>query len=206
MKNINFSLSDFNYAELNETFQKFVDKAKEDNKFIRKVSILGIVSVVIFVVTFIVNDYQQGNIRDATNRQGEYQVIEDFLAKNQTEVIEYNKTVESIKTEILHEEDIDKAHAMVGMLAESNNILVEDSKKNEAPLNIGNGIMGSATEMNVKGTYINLMKFLDALENESFFISVDNVSLATDRSSSELTSKINYTIFFIPSNKEENGK
>ena len=194
-KNINIS-----FDEINEQFQNFQEKAREDTPFIKKASILFVSAIMVFLITHFINDFQQGSINDANTKQSEYQTIEQFLAENQQATFEYNKTIDSINGEILKEEDVDKAVSLISKLATNNNVTIANGKKSDKPEDIGNGVMTYANDIQVSGEYQDVINFLKSIENESFFVSIDTVTITPDkRSISKINAKLTYQIFFISS-------
>ena len=203
MKNINLNnikLEDIKLDILQKKYGNIINRIKEDKSFIKRIIICISVIIIILVITSLVNNYQQIGIQEATTKQSEYKEIETFLTKYNNEAENYKTNVGKVSGQIIEFKDVDKANIIVTELATSNNLTVNTNNKKEKTNNIANNIFTQDVDVDVTGHYSDIIKFLNELENEKFFVSISAVSITNSKENQELnTAKISYQIFFVKS-------
>lgn len=207
MKNINIDLKDINFNEIKNEISDFLEKIQEDSVYKKKMIILILSSIIVLLLTYGINNYQKGTIETLTSRQTEYNEINSFLKTYNNNAINYKEDLSQIKSRILDEKDIDKANILIAKMAENHNLKIENNKKNEKQENIGANIYAQTTDLNVTGSYDDIIKFVNDIENNDFFISVETFS--TNKASemkninNAIGVKISYKVFF---SKNKSGK
>lgn len=208
MKNIDFknlklneiNMEDINLDALQDKYGGVISKFKDDKPFFKKVAILVVAIIVVLVGHNFINNYQEVIINETNTKQSEYKEIESFLTKYNNEVDGYKKDVSKVSGQIIEFKDIDKANVIVTELANNNNLTVNTNNKKEKTTNVANNIFTQEIDMAVTGQYADIIKFLNTLENEKFFVSIDSVSIANGKDNSGMnTAKISYQIFFVKS-------
>lgn len=194
---------------LKESASIFFEKIKFDNSFQKKGGICLAIIAALLIGTHVVDAYQQQTIKVATEKQAKYEEIQKYLKKHNNDTMEYKDDLSQIKGKILDETEVDKANAVIVKLAEANGISVSNNKKGAKAENIGNNIFSQKASIDLTGEYGNLLKFVDALENESFFAACETFSLSSTKASADnpntVTAKLDYKVFFVK-NKPDTSK
>lgn len=216
MKNLdlkNFNLDDFNLSsmdmdEINEKFSHFVDKIKQDVPFQKKVGICSVLIFAFIVGTNLINDFQQGKIEEASSKQSEFEEIQSYLKKHNNSAEEYKNTIAQVHGKLIEQSELDKANMIIAKLAEADGLSVTSNKKSQKADNVGNNIHAQATTLTVEGTYNNIIKFVNDVENEEFFTSFISLSIngktAKKESPDIISAKVDYRIFY--SNAKDSEK
>lgn len=195
-----------NINDLKESAQEWIDRAKEDNSFVKKIGILGVATVVLFVGASALNGYAKTAIEEASQQKTEYQEIETFLTKYNKEAKGYQEAVGQIKGKILEEKEVTKAHVAIMKMAEQNGLRIINTKKTEKKNSLGNNIATQSAELQVEGNYSSILQFLNSVENADFFVSIDTIKMDKENDNNNaidlnklLKAKINYDVFCISS-------
>ena len=188
---------------LKESASIFFEKIKIDSSFQKKGGICLAIIAALLIGTHVVDAYQQQTIKVATEKQAKYEEIQKYLKKHNNDTMEYKDDLSQIKGKILDETEVDKANAVIVKLAEANGVSVSNNKKGAKAENIGNHIFSQKASIDLTGEYGNLLKFVDALENESFFTACETFSLSSAKASADnpntVTAKLDYKVFFVKS-------
>ena len=209
LKNFNLdSLSSIDTGKFNETFSHFADKLKQDIVFQKKAGISALIIVGCLLGTNLINDFQQVKIEEASSKQSEYEEIQDFLKKYKNSADDYKNTIAQVKGKLIEQDEMDKANMIVSKLAEADGLTVTSNKKAPKVDNIGNNIHAQTTTLMVEGTYNNIIKFVNDIENEEFFSSVITLSINGKNAKKEtpdvISAKVDYRIFY--SNAKDSNK
>lgn len=197
---------------LKESVSSFLEKIKVDNSFQKKSGICLAIIATLLIGTHLVDAYQQQTIKVATEKQAKYEEIQNYLKKHNNDAMEYKDDLSQIKGKILDEMEVEKANAVIIKLAETNGISVSNNKKGTKAENIGNNIFSQKASIELTGDYGNILKFVNALENESFFTACETFSLTSDKANEEnpniVSAKIDYDVFFVKNktDKTKNSK
>lgn len=188
---------------LKESATIFFEKIKNDNSFQKKGGICLAIIAALLIGTHVVDAYQQQTIKVATEKQAKYEEIQKYLKKHNNDTMTYKEDLSQIKGKILDETEVDKANAVITKLAEANGVAVSNNKKGAKAENIGNNIFSQKASIDLTGEYGNILKFVNALENESFFAACETVSLSSSKASAEnpnaVSAKLDYKVFFVKS-------
>lgn len=188
---------------LKESADIFFEKIKNDNSFQKKGGICLAIIAALLIGTHVVDAYQQQTIKVASEKQAKYEEIQKYLKKHNNDTMEYKDDLSQVKGKILDETEVDKANAVIIKLAEANGVSVSNNKKGAKAENIGNNIFSQKVSIDLTGEYGNILKFVNALENESFFTACETFSLSSARASAgnpnSVTAKIDYKVFFVKS-------
>ena len=203
-----FNLSSLNMEELNEKFSHFADKIKQDAPFQKKVGICSLLIVAFLVGTNLINDFQQGKIEEVSSKQSEFETIQSFLKEHNNRAEEYKKSIAKVHGKLIEQNEIDKANMVIIKLAEANGLTITSNKKAQKADNVGNNIHAQSTVLTVEGTYGNIVKFINDIENEEFFASITNLSINGKTTKKEtpdiISAKVDYRIFY--SNNKDSEK
>lgn len=203
-----FNLSSLNMEELNEKFSHFADKIKQDAPFQKKVGICSLLIVAFLVGTNLINDFQQGKIEEVSSKQSEFETIQSFLKEHNNRAEEYKNSIAKVHGKLIEQNEIDKANMVIIKLAEANGLTITSNKKAQKADNVGNNIHAQSTVLTVEGTYGNIVKFINDIENEEFFASITNLSINGKTTKKEtpdiISAKVDYRIFY--SNAKDSEK
>lgn len=203
-----FNLSSLNMEELNEKFSHFADKIKQDAPFQKKVGICSLLIVAFLVGTNLINDFQQGKIEEVSSKQSEFETIQSFLKEHNNRAEEYKNSIAKVHGKLIEQNEIDKANMVIIKLAEANGLTITSNKKAQKADNVGNNIHAQSTVLTVEGTYGNIVKFINDIENEEFFASITNLSINGKTTKKEtpdiISAKVDYRIFY--SNTKDSEK
>ena len=202
------NLSSINMDELNEKFSHFVDKIKQDAPFQKKVGICSLLIIAFLVGTNLINGFQQGKIEEASSKQSEFETIQSFLKEHNNRAEEYKNSIAQVHGKLIEQSEIDKANMVVAKLAEADGLTLTSNKKAQKADNVGNNIHAQTTSLTVEGTYNNIIKFVNDIENEDFFASITNLSINGKTAKKEtpdiISAKVDYRVFY--SNAKDSGK
>ena len=203
-----FNLSSLNMEELNEKFSHFADKIKQDAPFQKKVEICSLLIVAFLVGTNLINDFQQGKIEEVSSKQSEFETIQSFFFLFNNRAEEYKNSIAKVHGKLIEQNEIDKADMVIIKLAEANGLTITSNKKAQKADNVGNNIHAQSTVLTVEGTYGNIVKFINDIENEEFFASITNLSINGKTTKKEtpdiISAKVDYRIFY--SNTKDSEK
>ena len=203
-----FNLSSLNMEELNEKFSHFADKIKQDAPFQKKVGICSLLIVAFLVGTNLINDFQQGKIEEVSSKQSEFETIQSFLKEYNNRAEEYKNSIAKVHGKLIEQNEIDKANMVIVKLAEADGLTITNNKKAQKADNVGNNIHAQSTVLTVEGTYGNIVKFINDIENEEFFASITNLSINGKTTKKEtpdiISAKVDYRIFY--SNTKDSEK
>ena len=203
-----FNLSSLNMEELNEKFSHFADKSKQDAPFQKKVGICSLLIVTFLVGTNLINDFHQGKIEEVSSKQSEFETIQSFLKEHNNRAEEYKNSIAKVHGKLIEQNEIDKADMVIIKLAEANGLTITSNKKAQKADNVGNNIHAQSTVLTVEGTYGNIVKFINDIENEEFFASITNLSINGKTTKKEtpdiISAKVDYRIFY--SNTKDSEK
>lgn len=217
---INKLNTNININDLKDSAQEWVDRAREDNSFVKKIGILGIATIVLFFGASTLNNYAKTAIEEASKQKTEYQEIESFLTKYNKEAKNYQEAVGKIKGKILEEKELNKAHVAILKMAEQNGLKIINTKKTEKKNSLGNNIFTQSAELQIEGNYSNILQFVHDVENTNFFVSFDTIKIDKSNDTNNmfeatnhlLKAKIEYDVFCISTqtsgqkNKSENSE
>ena len=202
------NLSSLNMKEINEKFSHFADKIKQDAPFQKKIGICSLLIIAFLVGANLINDFQQGKIEEASSKQSEYETIQSFLKGHNNRAEEYKNSIAQVHGKLIEQNEIDKADMVIAKLAEADGLTITSNKKAQKADNVGNNIYAQSTALTVEGTYGNIVKFVNDIENEEFFASITNLSIDGKTAKKEtpdiISAKVDYRIFY--SNAKDSGK
>ena len=207
--NIMESMKNVDLTSLQESASLFFEKIKTDSKFQKKGGICLAIIVGLLAGTHFVDAYQQGTIKSVSEKQAKYEEIQKYLEKHNNSAMDYKEDVSKINGKILNESEVDKANAVISKLAETNGVTITNNKKTAKSENIGNNIFTQKTSLEVTGEYGNILNFINAMENESFFASCETLSLGSAarneaKTPNTVSAKLDYKIFFVKDKSDKN--
>ena len=185
--------------QISEISKKMFEKLKTDTEYLQKTGIVIGMAVILLVGTSFLNSYLKGNISIATSKQKEYQEITEFMNEYNKTYKNYQQDANKVQSKILSKSDVDKGILLINKLAQSHNIQITNSKKADKTKKLSNGISTQQMDLNIEGTYPNIIKFVQELENLNFFVSTEAFDVGKGRVSGvntdTISAKLTYNIF-----------